>query len=192
MNGVAGGLVGENTGTISNSWSAGSLSGRETGFIGGLVGDNRGGYIAQDFSTNTVICEDGCGGLCAVNEGTIINSYASGPVSGVRRSFDVGGFVGVNYGATETSYSTGFVQGRHGDVGGFFGEDQGSADSSYWDTDTSGTDIGSGDGNESGITGLTTEQFQSGLPAGFDPKIWAEKSTLNNGLPYLVANPPSK
>jgi hypothetical protein len=49
-----------------------------------------------------------------------------------------------------------------------------------------------GDGNVAGITGLTTAQFQSGLPTGFDPKIWAENPNINNGLPYLINNPPPK
>ena len=42
-----------------------------------------------------------------------------------------------------------------------------------------------------GITGLTTAQLQSGLPAGFDPSIWAESPNINGGLPYLITNPPA-
>ncbi|HEX3431633.1 MAG TPA: GLUG motif-containing protein [Rhizomicrobium sp.] len=194
VNGVSGGLVGENTGTITNSWSAGSISGRDSTSAGGLVAYNT-GNIAQGFSTDTVTCENYCGGLSATNTGTIINSYSTGSVSGYASSFDVGGFIGVNYngGVAKSSYSTGVVSGkRNGDVGGFFGADQGSADSSYWDTETSGTDFGSGDGNDSGITGLTTEQFQAGLPSGFDPKVWVEDPSVNNGFPYLLANRPPK
>jgi hypothetical protein len=40
------------------------------------------------------------------------------------------------------------------------------------------------------VTGLTTKQFKSGLPEGFEPPIWAEKKTINNGYPYLLGNPP--
>ena len=29
-----------------------------------------------------------------------------------------------------------------------------------------------------------------GLPAGFDPAIWAQSKSINNGFPYLIANPP--
>jgi hypothetical protein len=29
-----------------------------------------------------------------------------------------------------------------------------------------------------------------GLPTGFDPKIWAENPNINNGLAYLINNPP--
>jgi len=28
------------------------------------------------------------------------------------------------------------------------------------------------------------------LPKGLDKKIWAQNPTINNGLPYLIANPP--
>ena len=41
-----------------------------------------------------------------------------------------------------------------------------------------------------GAVGLTTEQFQSGLPAGFDPNVWAEDSGINGGFPYLITLPP--
>ena len=60
----------------------------------------------------------------------------------------------------------------------------------YWDTDTSGTDTGVGNGSEDGVTGLTTAQLQAALPAGFDPTIWKQDPKTNNGLPYLLTNPP--
>ena len=62
----------------------------------------------------------------------------------------------------------------------------------YWDTDTSGTDQGTGRGNKNGITGLNSAELQSGLPNGFDPTIWAQNPKINNGFPYLIANPPPK
>ena len=61
---------------------------------------------------------------------------------------------------------------------------------SYWDTTTSGTGKGVGQGNDSGVTGLTTKEFKAGLPSGFDPTIWAESPKINDGLPYLINNPP--
>ena len=78
-----------------------------------------------------------------------------------------------------------------GPLGGFIGDDiDGDFSDCYWDTTTSGTDNGTGEGNVSGITGLTTEQLQSGLPAGFDPTIWAQNPKINHGFPYLITNPP--
>lgn len=57
---------------------------------------------------------------------------------------------------------------------------------------TSGTNVGVGKGSSAGVKGMTTSQLQSGLPAGFDPAIWAETTGNNGGLPYLLANPPPK
>ncbi|MEI9932852.1 MAG: hypothetical protein WDM89_20525 [Rhizomicrobium sp.] len=66
----------------------------------------------------------------------------------------------------------------------------------YWDLDTSGiSNPAQGAGNQAsdpGITGLTTAQFQSGLPAGFDPGIWKQNAKLNNGYPYLIDNTPPR
>ncbi|HEX4157021.1 MAG TPA: hypothetical protein VHY79_00975, partial [Rhizomicrobium sp.] len=65
-----------------------------------------------------------------------------------------------------------------------------------WDTSTSrikSRKKGAGTPqNDPGITGLTTEQLQSGLPKGFDPKVWAENPKINKGLPYLINNPPEE
>ena len=80
-------------------------------------------------------------------------------------------------------------------VGGFIGNDSGAMDltDTYWDITTSGQSHGVGnDTNYPGVTGLTTEQFQAGLPAGFDSTIWAEDPNINGGLPYLLAAPPLK
>jgi hypothetical protein len=131
-----------------------------------------------------------------LSNGRITNSYATGAVSDEDNSY-TGGFVGYDAGRGRNfigdSYSTGFV-GSGTDVGGFaaFVANTGVANDDYWDTTTSGTDTGVGEGNPTGIAGLTTEQLQSGLPTGFDPNIWAENPTINNGFPYLIANLPPK
>ena len=41
------------------------------------------------------------------------------------------------------------------------------------------------------MNGLTTQQLQSALPTGIDPAIWGDEPNINNGYPYLLANPPS-
>jgi len=74
-------------------------------------------------------------------------------------------------------------------AGGFLGLDD---TVTICDTDASGTDAGTGGGNKSGLPAVSTRQLQSGLPAGFDPKIWAEDPNINNGLPHLIKNPPPK
>jgi hypothetical protein len=44
--------------------------------------------------------------------------------------------------------------------------------------------------DDPGILGLTTDQLQENIPRGFSRKIWAQKQSINGGLPYLIADPP--
>jgi hypothetical protein len=134
----------------------------------------------------------------------ITNSYATGAVSGGQNS-RVGGLVALDDiqpsdVAISDAYSIGALSGGTGDtVGGLIGDDDNSGGcgclaDTYWDTTTSGiTNLSQGAGNianDPGITGEPSAQLQSGLPSGFDPTIWAESPSINNGLPYLIANPP--
>jgi len=193
--GFVGGLVAVNAGAIEMSRAGGSVSGAK--YVGGMVGFNTGGTIDQSFSTATVTGSDQAlvGGFIGASNNDVLqvsNSYATGAVSGGSGA-DVGGFVGNNFYMIvpiESSYSTGAPTGG-GALGGFSGT-AGYFTDAYWDTTTSGTDQGTGSGNHSGLTGLTTAQLRSGLPAGFDPTIWAESKKINNGLPYLINNPPPK
>jgi len=208
--GFIGGLVGENGvgenggGNIDSSYATGAVS--KGPLSGGLVGANS-APITNSFATGDVSGFDGAGGLVGGTGGTeesiVSNSYSTGAVSVKLGGGAAGGLIGVN-GVMSTvgySYSTGTVAGGMGSlVGGLIGIDDaqpGSITDTYWDTDTSGiTNLSQGAGNvanDPGITGLTTVQFQSGLPAGFDPTVWAEKPNINDGFPYLLANkPPGK
>jgi len=121
------------------------------------------------------------------------------PVTGSNYN-EVGGLVGLTYSSVENSYSTGApTAGTNSEVGGSLGEDDhqangGTTANLYWDTTTSGiTNLSQGAGNvanDPNVTGETTAQLQAALPAGFDPTIWAESPSINNGLPYLISNPP--
>ncbi|MGH7222702.1 MAG: GLUG motif-containing protein [Gemmataceae bacterium] len=195
-----GGLVGAG-GAITNCSANVRIIETQPSGIGGLVAAS--GNIDESYSTGSVsVADDGhvfAGALVAVNSGIIHDSYATGAVTGGAHS-KIGGLVGTNGdgkhispGTIETSYAAGAVAGgRHSKAGGFAGiaYKGGDIQSSYWDTTTSGTEEGMGKGSKRGITGLTTQQLQSGLPAGFDPTIWAENPNINGGLPYLIANPP--
>ena len=44
--------------------------------------------------------------------------------------------------------------------------------------------------NYPGITGLSDAQMKAALPAGFSPSVWGLNPSINNGYPYLLANPP--
>src|SRR5579862_3534414 len=192
-----GGLVGENGNSISRSSSSAAVSNSgKHHSIGGLAGGSGGNFaIDSSFATGPVTAGNGAyaGGFVGILDGAVTNSYATGPVSAGTDSL-VGGFAGEAFLGNATSYSTGAVQGGAGSyVGGFAGDVEDTTfNDCYWDTITSGTDQGIGRGNASGITGLTTTQFQSALPSGFDPAIWNEQSKINDGFPYLLTNPPSK
>jgi hypothetical protein len=105
-----GALVGENHGTISNSYSTGNVSGdADYGSVGGLIGQNS-GTVSDSYSTASVTGDSRVGGLVGNNyEGTVTNSCSSGNVTGVG---NVGGLVGSNT--------------------------NGIASNSFWDTETSG------------------------------------------------------
>jgi len=189
-----GGLGGN--GSAYASYATGKVRGGKNATAGGLIGD---GYAQDSFATGSVSAGSGSyvGGFAGSGSG--FNSYATGMVTGGNDSL-VGGFVGFVGGDDQPiysdptafcSYSTGKTAGGTGSyVGGYAGELAFGASDAYWDTTTSGTNVGVGHGNASGVTGLTTAQFQSGLPAGFSKKIWHEDSNINGGLPYLRANPP--
>jgi hypothetical protein len=197
---VAGGLVGDadDSAAILRSHATGSVSGSR--IAGGLVGMLNEGSLSADFASGNTSGSDrkegGTGGLVGFAFiGTVANSYATGAVMGTVPSH-VGGLVGkAEGGSFSDSFATGAVSGlRDTTDGGFAGGFKRSnlADD-YWDVTTSGETNGAGRcGMECRHTlkGLTTTQFQSGLPRGFDRSIWRENPAINSGYPYLRANPP--
>jgi hypothetical protein len=147
-----GGLVGANRGTVSNSYSTGSVTGDEdSGWVGGLVGFNEEGTVSNSYSTGSVTGDYGVGGLMGSNEGTVSNSYSTGNVTGEE---GVGGLIGANRGTVSNSYSAGSVSGND-DFGGLMGYSDGTVSNSFWDTETSGQ------ATSAGGTGKTTIEMKS-------------------------------
>jgi len=171
-----GGLVGHSDGTVSNSYSTGSVNGTE--HVGGLVGHN-GGIVSNSHSSGSVTGDSRVGGLVGWNQATLSNSYSSCRVTGnwsvgglvgdnwyyestVGNSYStgsvtggsrVGGLVGVNYyGSVTHSYSTGSVTGSS-QVGGLVGYNTATVSNSFWDRATSGME------ESDGGTGRTTEEM---------------------------------
>jgi filamentous hemagglutinin family protein len=184
-----GALAAINYGTITNSYATGVISSDSlygtAGDIGGLVGTNYGSIGQSYANVNLTESSQGgalyLGGLVGWNEaGTVTQSYATGTVNNTQAQYaDVGGLIGLNTGTVSQSYSIGAVSGL-GSLGGLIGVNSGTVTSSYWDTQTTGQ-------NESaGGNGLTTPQFQTGLPSGFDATAWAINSNINGGYPYLL------
>jgi hypothetical protein len=196
-NSYVGGLVGDHQGgAILNCHSTATVKGARGWIAGGLVGHSQDAVSASYATGKVTVDVNGfAGGLIGSNTGAVQNSYATGFATGGVAS-TVGGLIGLNNASVSESYSSGAVASGSGNaVGGFIGTDNGSADltDTYFDFDIDTSGQSHGVGNNTGypgITGLSTAQFQAGLPTGFDPAVWAENSGINGGLPYLIANPP--
>jgi len=146
-NGV-GGLVGVNTGTISNSFATGSVSAGN--YVGGLVGHNY-GTISNSYATGSVSAGNYVGGLVGANNGTIRNSYATGSDRGGSY---VGGLVGLNYGEITNSYATGSVDSGGDRAGGLVGHDQGGVINNSYATGSVRSD-----GKTGGLVGWSNGTF---------------------------------
>jgi len=79
----------------------------------------------------TVIGCRSVGGLVAENQGTVIDSYFTGSVTG---NGEVGGLIGENKGTVIDSYSTGSVTGNR-EVGGLVGLNEGTVSNSHYNYD---------------------------------------------------------
>ena len=148
----AGGLVGYNSGSITNSYAAGNVSATASSssttsyfyaYAGGLVGYNDGGSIMNSYATGNVSATATAtysstyayaGGLAGYNSGgSILNSYAAGEVSATADdSAYAGGLVGSNSGGSITnSYATGDVSatssGDYAYAGGLVGRNYGGS-----------------------------------------------------------------
>lgn len=156
-----GGLVGFNSGTISNSYTTASVRSiliRQN--IGGLVGANN-GTISNTYATGSVSGVINVGGLVGVNSGTISNTYATGSVSG---SSSVGGLVGGNSGSISNSYATGSVSSPEL-VGGLLGSNNGGTiTNAFWDTQTTTQSISAGG---TGKTSVEMKQLATFNSAGW-------------------------
>jgi hypothetical protein len=202
-----GGLTAFNDGTISNSYSAVKISVSGTMMnIGGLAGySHTNGLIESSYAVNAIAVRKASslnlGGMIGENFGSVGDIFAENTLTEGRQltATNVGGVVGKNHAgaAIAAAYAAGPIVNKHGSPfgGGLIGFDAakpGSIADSYWDLDMGIADPHQGAGNledDPGITGLTTGQFQQGLPPGFDPKIWGSNAKVNQGFPYLRAVP---
>lgn len=158
-----GGVCGNNyTGTITNCYNTGSVSG--LGNLGGVNGYNDGGTITNSYNAGSVSgTERYVGGVSGYNDGgTITNCYNVGSVGG---SGYVGGVNGWNKGIITNCYNTGSVSGTGVNVGGVIGRNESNASitNCYYDsTIYTGNAIGANDGTTEKVEGKTTEQFKTG------------------------------
>ncbi|NKJ50665.1 filamentous hemagglutinin [Burkholderia sp. SG-MS1] len=188
-----GGLVGDNEGTVTRSWSTAAVG--STGVAGGLVGLN-GGLISQSYATgSTAGSAHGVpGGLVGVNDGVISQSYATGAVSSYPTSCSFcmiggAGLVNENYGQgiIEQSFATGRVtQYNFGTVPIGIAYSAGGTikNNVYWDKETTGATKGGGALPAS--NGLTTAQMSN--PASFDTS-WDFSATGAWAMPAGATHP---
>ena len=203
---LAGGLAGENAGSISNCYVTGTVRGfarngdLRSAYVGGLVGLNIiNGTINNCFATANCDAEatplrdllnnitgknaKAIGGLVGFNVGTITNCYATGTATGRDFSIStlVGGLVGWNIlGTITNSYATGTVSETAEDrvrTGGLVGYDyEGIISNSFWDQTTTNQTYSAGGG-----IGKTTAQLQAligeNVPVGVSPNA----TTINSG-----------
>jgi len=160
-----GGLVGRSDGTVSNSYSTGSVTG-ET-YVGGLVGRNYYGTVSNSHSTSSVTGEGeyswSAGGLVGANYGsTVSNSYATGNVTG---NDYVGGLVGCNgdSGTVSNCYSTSSVT-ADDDVGGLVGYNTGPVSNSYATSRVTGEEVVGGLVGLNG--GTVSNSYSTGILTG--------------------------
>ncbi len=202
---AAGGLVGQNQGTITQSYATGAVNG--TREAGGLVGLNS-GTISQSYATGAVTLAPasgstgtgslGAGGLVGVNvafggTATITQSYATGSVTlnnANAANVPIGSFVGANSGTINEAYGTGYVTiaSGTGTIGGFSGANtavnrinqtgNGTLTNTYYDMGTTGQSAQTG--------GLTTAQLQGTLPSGFNTVSAGVWATGAGRYPYFA------
>jgi hypothetical protein len=120
-----GGLVGINSGTVTNCYSSGNVAGPR--FVGGLVGasvyEDGVVTVSDSYSTCTVSGDGPVGGLMGMNgaNATVSSSYSTGSATGESW---VGGLAGANEGIVSNCYSTASARGSSSRVGGLIGSHQ--------------------------------------------------------------------
>ncbi len=186
---AVGGIVGKNFGSVSNSIAySGYVSGRD--YVGGVVGWNTtptgatSGYaptVSNSSAYNEVVGQMDVGGVLGRNDaaGTLSGSWSDGEV--YLQNYDnsdvvgpIGGLVGYNAGAINTSYSGAYVSDNDVNannmvvMGGLIGENAGAVSDVYSVGTTSvsnGNDAGYTVGGLVGVNGAMgaiTRAYASG------------------------------
>jgi hypothetical protein len=198
----AGGIAGTDYGSIAYSSASGAASVGDNGYAGGMAGYMQ-GSVAFSFATGNAHGGNGSnvGGLVGGGLSGITDSYAMGTARAGTGS-NVGGLVGQAGPLdleVQQSYSIGAPHAPAGSaIGGLVGDGsmlEPTAD--YFDTTTSGVNAKNGARNCSreklcrhDVKGLTDAELRAALPSGLSAQVWAQSPSVNNGYPYLLANPP--
>ena len=118
-----GGVVGENSGTVSGCYNTSTVMGIMNGdgfntsdYIGGVVGYNS-GTVSDCYNNGSVSGIDNIGGVVGYNSGTVSDCYNNGSVSG---RISIGGVVGDNSDIVSGCYNIGNISGGNR-IGGVVG-----------------------------------------------------------------------
>jgi filamentous hemagglutinin family protein len=196
-NQFVGGLIGNSSfGTVLQSYATGSVS-SEGEFIGGLIGRSDHSFISQSHASGTVFGAQYVGGLVGFAEGnsaqSVVQSYATGEISGSNANSIggqyVGGLIGWNGSNVSQSYATGSVTGGAGSggtsiVGGLIGFNGGNVLQSYGTGAVTGGS-GSGFHRVGGLVGQNVgaidQAFATGLVSGAVNSQFGGLVSENNG-----------
>ena len=164
---LVGSLAGLNSGTVSNSYASGSVTGSSYHYhAGGLLGANQ-GTVTNSYSTGSVTGGSNVGGLMGTSIGTVSSCGSSSDV--IATGDLVGGLVGVNDGAVTGSYSTGNVIGDLG-VGGLLGANghsrPGTVSNCYSTGSVTGVDSVGGLVGENQLDGVVSDSYSGGVVIG--------------------------
>ena len=187
---IVGGLCGMNSGTMTNCYNTGSVTGTGNGdYVGGVCGRNNGnvnnchntgtvtgtgeyagglcgrnnGNVSNCYNIGSVEGNKIVGGLCGQNDRTVTNCYNIGSVAG--NDYRVGGVCGYNYGGPVTNcYNTGNVTGSNY-VGGVCGNSLGNVTNCYYLNTCGAAGVG---------TSKTADDFKSGEVASLLGEGWGQ------------------
>ena len=152
-----GAICGYNSGTITNCYNKGTVSGSSSAgdinYVGGICGYNS-GNVENCYNTGTVSGTsfiNYVGGICGYNSGTITNCYNTGAVSGNN---EAGGVCGHNNGTVTNCYNTGAVSGTT--TGGVCGYNYGGTIENCYNTGiVSGSSSTNNDIYAGGVCGIS-------------------------------------
>jgi hypothetical protein len=160
--GAGGGVAGVNGGTISQSYATGSVSGGNSSYVGGLIGQSGSFGPYGDYGFNNLFAP-------------VTQSYATGNVTGGSQSY-VGGLIGINGSGVAGSYATGNVfGGSSSEVGGLIGalNQEGSLSQSF----ATGSVTGSASRDVGGLVGWNEDATIS--------QTYARSAVFGNGSAHV-------
>jgi hypothetical protein len=179
-----GGLVGNNLGTIENSYATGNVNGTDD-YVGGLIGYTEGNVINSYATGNINATGYSAGGLVGYSYyADISNSYATGNISSsgeqvgglvgyldegglVNNSYAigdvigdyVGGLVGYSLSTISNSYSTGDVTATGSYIGGLVGLNEAVISNAYWYNSTANSSLNCYNGGDENCIAISDLEY---------------------------------